>query len=120
MRRILADPTWEASAPRRELFRFIVEETLAGRTDRLKGFAIALAVFGRDDNFDPQTDRRLRQELGIDYLLTGNVRRGGGEFRLSTRVVDAGSGRISQGISTLLGPRVVQEWRDLDSAAREV
>ena len=57
MRRILADPTLQASPRRRELLRFVVEETLAGRADRLKGFAIALAVFGRKDNFDPRPTR---------------------------------------------------------------
>jgi adenylate cyclase len=40
---------------------------------------------------DPQ---RLKRELGIDYLLTGSVRRDGGRIRLSTRLVDAESGQI--------------------------
>ena len=47
--RILADPSLQASARRRALLRYLVEETLAGRSDRLKGYTIALAVFGRDD-----------------------------------------------------------------------
>ena len=78
MRRILADPTLQASPARRELLRFVVEETLAGRADRLKGFTIALAVFGRKDDFDPQTDpvvrveaRRLRRDLDSYYVAAG-------------------------------------------------
>ena len=78
MRRILADPTLQASPRRRELLRFVVEETLAGRADRLKGFTIALAVFGRQDDFDPQSDpvvrveaRRLRRDLGSYYVTAG-------------------------------------------------
>jgi adenylate cyclase len=44
---------------------------------------------------EPSADpRRLRQELGIDYLLTGSVQHDGGQIRLSTRLVYAGSGRI--------------------------
>jgi hypothetical protein len=40
----------------------LVGEALAGRGDRLKGYAIAVAVFGRDDSFDPQTDPVVRLE----------------------------------------------------------
>jgi adenylate cyclase len=78
MRRILAEPTLQASPARRELLRFVVEETLAGRADRLKGFTIALAVFDRKDDFDPQTDpvvrveaRRLRRDLDGYYVTAG-------------------------------------------------
>lgn len=78
MRRILADPTLQASQRRRELLHFVVEEALAGRADRLKGIAIALAVFDRKEDFDPQTDpivrveaRRLRRDLDGYYATTG-------------------------------------------------
>jgi adenylate cyclase len=78
MRRILADPTFQASPARRELLRFVVDETLAGRADRLKGFAIALTVFDRQDDFDPQSDpvvrveaRRLRRDLDSYYVTVG-------------------------------------------------
>ena len=79
MRRILADPTLQASPRRRELLRFVVEETLAGRAGLLKGFTIALAVFGRKDDFDPQADpvvrvevRRLRRDLDSYYVAAGS------------------------------------------------
>ncbi len=78
MRRILADRTFQASPARRQLLRFVVEETLAGRADRLKGFTVALAVFDRKDDFDPQTDpvvrveaRRLRRDLHGYYVAAG-------------------------------------------------
>ncbi len=79
LRRILADATFEASPARRALLRFVVEETLAGRADRLKGYAVAQAVFGRDDTFDPQADpvvrveaRRLRRDLDSYYATAGS------------------------------------------------
>ncbi|THK34540.1 hypothetical protein EHS39_29520 [Ensifer sp. MPMI2T] len=79
MERILADPTFQASPRRRALLRYLVQETLAGRADRLKGYAIALAVFGRDDKFDPQFDpvvrleaRRLRRDLDGYYAGAGS------------------------------------------------
>lgn len=76
--RILASPAFAANAQRKALLRYLVEEALAGRGDKLKGFAIAVAVFGRDETFDPQSDpvvrleaRRLRRDLDIYYGTAG-------------------------------------------------
>ena len=44
------------------LLRYVVEETLAGRRDRIKAFSIAQEVFGRDANFDQQRDPIVRVE----------------------------------------------------------
>jgi TolB-like protein len=59
--------------------RYLVEETLTNRSDRLKGYSIALAVFGRNENFDPQSDpvvrleaRRLRRDLDGYYAGAGS------------------------------------------------
>jgi hypothetical protein len=42
-------------SPRRQRFlEYIVHETLAGRSERLKGYSIALEVFGRPETFDPR------------------------------------------------------------------
>ncbi|MEB8386520.1 hypothetical protein OO012_04700 [Rhodobacteraceae bacterium KMM 6894] len=67
------------NAPRLTRFlTYVVQECLAGRTDRLKGYAIGLEVFDRPDDFDPQTDtivrvqaRALRQKLGQYYAQAG-------------------------------------------------
>ncbi len=79
LRRILASSSFEASERRRRFLEFVVGETLAGRSDRLKGYSIAVAVFGRDDSFDPQSDpvvrleaRRLRRDLEHYYLTAGH------------------------------------------------
>jgi tetratricopeptide (TPR) repeat protein len=45
----------------------------------------------QDQSIDPQ---HLGLELGINYLLTGSVGRDGDQIRLSTRLVDAESGRV--------------------------
>ena len=42
--------------------RYVVGETLAGRTDRIKAYAIAVSVLGRDESFDPQVDPVVRIE----------------------------------------------------------
>ena len=56
------------------LLTYIVERTLAGEADAIKAYAIAVDVFGRPADFDPQTDpivrvqaRRLRTLLAEYY-----------------------------------------------------
>jgi adenylate cyclase len=41
-----------------------VTEALAGRGSQLKGYTIALAVYGRNESFDPQVDPIVRVEAG--------------------------------------------------------
>jgi adenylate cyclase len=52
---------------------------------------------------DPQ---RLKRELGVDYLLDGSIRRETDKIRLSTRLVDAESGKViwSEAYSDVLAP----------------
>lgn len=76
--RILASDDFIASGRNRRFLSYVVEETLAGRAERLKGYTIAVQVFGRDASFDAQTDplvrieaRRLRQSLERYYLTAG-------------------------------------------------
>ena len=61
-----------------KLLRYLVKETLEGREDKLKGFTIALDVFNKDHNFDPDQDPlvrinagRLRRMLKMYYMGTG-------------------------------------------------
>jgi len=58
--------------------RFIVDETLSGRGDQLKGYTIGIKVFGKDTDFDPEQDSlvrihagRLRRLLRVYYLDNG-------------------------------------------------
>lgn len=78
LERILASSCFQASEKRRRFLRFVVEETLAGRANRLKGYTIAVAVFERAEDFDPQIDpvvrleaRRLRRDLDGYYAADG-------------------------------------------------
>ena len=78
LRRVIESPDFSGSHRRRDLLRHLVIETLSGRSDRLKGTSIAIDVFGRDADFDPQTDaivrseaRRLRHALADYYLGMG-------------------------------------------------
>ena len=62
--RILASGEFVAPDRLKSFLRFAVEETLAGRAERLKAYTIAVDVFGRDKSFDPQTDPVVRMEAG--------------------------------------------------------
>jgi len=64
LERLLASETFGRSERARELLRYLVERQLAGEADRLKGFAIAVDVFGRDAGFDSSTDAVVRVQAG--------------------------------------------------------
>jgi TolB-like protein len=54
-----------AQAPKmRALLRYLVEATLAGDAERLKGYAIGVDVFERGASFDPATDPIVRVQAG--------------------------------------------------------
>jgi TolB-like protein len=60
--------------------RYVVEATLRGTSDRIKGYTIAVEALGRAENFDPQADpivrveaMRLRRALGRYYANGGKA-----------------------------------------------
>jgi adenylate cyclase len=76
--RILASPEFHATDKMRDFLRFVVDEKLAGRSHRLKGFTIAVEVFGRGEDFDANRDPivriqagRLRRAIERYYLVGG-------------------------------------------------
>ena len=80
LERVIASPEFSASERDRKFLRYVVEETLAGRADRIKGYSIGTEVFGRDASFDAQSDPvvrieagRLRRALERYYLLDGSA-----------------------------------------------
>lgn len=77
--RILASTEFNVPARVRQFLIYVVNETLAGRADRIKAYTVAVEVFGRDANFDIQNDPvvrieagRLRRALERYYLLAGS------------------------------------------------
>lgn len=79
LQRILSSPEFDASDRNRRFLEYVVEETLAGRDDRIKAYSIATSVFGRGENFDPQQDAivrieagRVRRALEHYYLTSGH------------------------------------------------
>jgi TolB-like protein len=62
--KILGSRCFEQAGRSSEFLRYVVEQTLAGAADRLKGYAIAVEVFKRPPDFDAQSDPLVRVEAG--------------------------------------------------------
>lgn len=80
LERVLRSRCFEHAGRASEFLRFVVEQTLAGDGDRLKGYTIAIEVFGRPPTFDAQSDPlvrvealRLRQRLTEYYAGEGSA-----------------------------------------------
>ena len=77
LERIIASPEFPNTGHAHAFLRYVVEETLAGRAERIKGYSIAIEVFNRDEDFtqdDPVVRieaGRLRRALERYYLVAG-------------------------------------------------
>jgi adenylate cyclase len=78
LERILQSNEFRGSDKQKKFLTFIIDETLEDRTSQLKGYTIAVAVYGRAKTFDPQVDPivrveagRLRRALEHYYLTAG-------------------------------------------------
>jgi adenylate cyclase len=60
--RILKSGPFHQSPRRQRFLEYIVNETLAGRGERLKGYNVALEVFDRPNTFDSNADPIVRME----------------------------------------------------------
>nr|WP_310073600.1 adenylate cyclase [Phyllobacterium sp. 1468] len=75
--RLIASPEFPDTGHAHSFLRYVVEETLSGRSERIKGYSIAIEVFKRDEQFN-QDDPvvrieagRLRRALERYYLVAG-------------------------------------------------
>jgi hypothetical protein len=59
--RIVNSGPFHQSQRRQRFLGYLVNETLAGRGERLKGYNIALEVFDRPETFDPTVDPGSRR-----------------------------------------------------------
>jgi TolB-like protein/tetratricopeptide (TPR) repeat protein len=62
--RILAHETFSNARRLSAFLRYVVEQTLAGRSAELKEYLLGVEVFGRGDKFDPRLDSIVRVEAG--------------------------------------------------------
>jgi len=64
LHRVVASRDFVNSERKRRFLKFVVQETLAGRADRIKAYSIALDAFDRDPSFNPLADPVVRIEAG--------------------------------------------------------
>jgi len=64
LKRILGNDEFRASNKQRRFLSFVVDETLKDRASQIKGYTIAVSVYGRNEKFDPQVDPIVRVEAG--------------------------------------------------------
>jgi TolB-like protein len=76
--RLLASEGFANAGRMSGFLRYIVERAIAGESDQVKEYVIGVAVFGRDDQYDPRLDsivrveaRRLRTKLDEYYAGDG-------------------------------------------------
>ena len=76
--RILNSSEFSRSTKLKRFLQFIVEQTLTGRENKIKGYTIALEVYGKTDDFESEKDpivrveaRRLRRLLDHYYRNDG-------------------------------------------------
>ena len=60
--RVVSSNPFNTSPKLTSFLRFVVESTLAGRGERLKGYTIGVEALGRGENFNPQIDPIVRVE----------------------------------------------------------
>src|ERR1043165_9450029 len=59
---VLASEMFRGSAKLVAFLRYVVEATLRGEQDRIKGYTIGVEALGREEDFDPQIDPIVRVE----------------------------------------------------------
>ena len=79
VQRVIASSSLRRSPRLVSFLCFVVEATLAGQADRIKGYWIAVEALGRNEDFDPETSPIVRVEAG--------------RLRHALQVYYAGSGR---------------------------
>src|SRR5215510_4928098 len=62
--RIAASPYFANAERLGRFLRYVVEETLAGRAEQIKEYAVGLEVYGRKPDYDPKVDSIVRVEAG--------------------------------------------------------
>jgi Tol biopolymer transport system component len=60
--KILSSPVFVNSPRMSRFLRFVVETTLDGNAERIKEYVIAIEVFEKADDYDPQADSTVRTE----------------------------------------------------------
>ncbi|THK34261.1 hypothetical protein EHS39_31465 [Ensifer sp. MPMI2T] len=134
--RIRLSAEFDAPGRARKFLTYVIEQAIAGHSDRIKAYSIATEVFGRDSSFDAQTDPavrieagRVRRALERYYLVAGrndpiviSIPKGGYvpifERQTDVRVEgDPGPSTIARSVSSIQSSRKRWIWLGVGAAA---
>jgi len=80
LQKIIASPEFHATRQQRDFLTFVIVETLAGRSDNLKGYTVATQALGRAKDFNASVDpivsiqaNKLRRALERYYFVDGRL-----------------------------------------------
>lgn len=134
---ILVSKDFAAAPKMRALLRYLVDATLAGDAERIRGYAIGVDVFDRGVDFDPATDPivrvqagRLRKLLAAYYQTAGHddpirieIPKGSYAVSFLPRAPDKGvlpGAAVSQDGASMWRERVSSIWERGWSGLRQI
>ncbi len=76
---VLASPDFKGTPQQVALLKYVVAQSLAGNSDRIKGYTVATEVFGRREDFDQNIDpivsiQAARLRLALDHYYQAGGR----------------------------------------------
>ena len=121
LERVLRSETFARSDRARKLLNYLVEREQAGDAERLKGFAIAMDVFGKDSDFDPSTDAVVRVQAGrLRELLTQYYAGEGADDKLRITIPRGGYVPSYHALSNSDCDKAARPTDDLEKAEGQV
>jgi tetratricopeptide (TPR) repeat protein len=89
--KILASEAFRSAPQLGAFLRFVVEKTIQGEPDQIKGYTIATQALGRNEDFDPQIDPIVRVEaMRLRKNLENYYARAGADDSLSIQIPRGG------------------------------
>ena len=64
LERMLGSPDFRATPQQAAFFKFVVNQTMDGKADQIKGYTVATEVFGRGPEFDQSIDPVVSIQAG--------------------------------------------------------
>ena len=64
LERVLISPGFEGTPQQVALLKYVVEQTLTGKADRIKAYTVATEVLGRKEDFDQNIDPIVSIQAG--------------------------------------------------------
>jgi serine/threonine-protein kinase len=115
LRKVLGSKQLRSCPTLRRFLCFVVEETMAGRGNRLSEYVVGVQVFGRPASYDPRLDSRVRVEAHrLRDALAGYYREQG---RSDPVLIEISTGSYTPSFRYRKGPEPQQS---LDSAKEDV